>query len=93
MRLEDMKCVASIGGGVIGSSWTLLFAMRGLKVWQYDINQEQIDNCVKSIKQKILQVPALTLCNSANGGKALIFRRFRHLPFGRVFCISRRIPA
>lgn len=42
---------------------------------------------------KILQVPALTLCNSANGGKALIFRRFRHLPFGRVFCISRRIPA
>ncbi len=53
MRLEDMKCVASIGGGVIGSSWTLLFAMRGLKVWQYDINQEQIDNCVKSIARNI----------------------------------------
>lgn len=42
---------------------------------------------------KILQFPALTLCNSANGGKALIFRRFRHLPFGRVIRISRRIPA
>ena len=41
----------------------------------------------------ILQFPALTLCNSANGGKALIFRRFRHLPFGRVIRISRRIPA
>lgn len=53
MRLEDMKCVASIGGGVIGSSWTLLFAMRGLKVWQYDINQEQIDNCVKNIARNI----------------------------------------
>lgn len=53
MRLEDMKCVASIGGGVIGSSWTLLFAMRGLKVRQYDINQEQIDNCVKSIGRNI----------------------------------------
>lgn len=53
MRLEDMKCVASIGGGVIGSSWTLLFAMRGLKVWQYDINQEQIDNCVKNIARSI----------------------------------------
>ena len=39
MNVQDMKCVASIGGGVIGSSWTLLFAMRGLKVWQYDINQ------------------------------------------------------
>ena len=44
-------------------------------------------------REKILQVPALTLCNSANGGKALIFRRFRHLPFGRVIRISRRIPA
>lgn len=53
MRLEDMKCVASIGGGVIGSSWTLLFAMRGLKVWQYDINQEQLDNCVKNIARSI----------------------------------------
>lgn len=53
MRLEDMKCVASIGGGVIGSSWTLLFAMRGLKVWQYDINDEQIENCVKNIDRNI----------------------------------------
>lgn len=53
MRLEDMKCAASIGGGVIGSSWTLLFAMRGLKVWQYDISQEQIDNCVKNIARSI----------------------------------------
>ena len=42
---------------------------------------------------KILQFPALTLCNSANGGKALIFRRFRHLPCGRVLRISQRIPA
>ena len=47
----------------------------------------------KELWRKILQFPALTLCNSANGGKALIFRRFRHLPFGRVVRISRRIPA
>ena len=45
------------------------------------------------ITTNILQFPALTLCNSANGGKALIFRRFRHLPFGRVIRISRHIPA
>ena len=43
--------------------------------------------------RNILQFPALTLCNSANGGKALIFRRFRHLPCGRVLRISQRIPA
>ena len=47
----------------------------------------------QDISKNILQFPALTLCNSANGGKALIFRRFRHLPFGRVIRISRRIPA
>lgn len=41
----------------------------------------------------ILQFPALTLCNSANGGKTLILRCFRHLPFGRVVRICRRIPA
>ena len=41
----------------------------------------------------ILQFSALTLCNSANGGKTLIFKRFRHLPFRRVLRISRRIPA
>ena len=45
------------------------------------------------LEENILQFPALTLCNSANGGKALIFRRFRHLPCGRVLRISRRIPA
>ena len=45
------------------------------------------------LQLKILQSPVLTLCNLANGGKALIFRRFRHLPFGRVLCISQRIPA
>ena len=47
----------------------------------------------KVFNLNILQFPALTLCNSANGGKALIFRRFRHLPLGRVIRISQRIPA
>ncbi len=53
MKAEDIKCVASIGGGVIGSSWTLLFAMRGLKVFQYDINDAQIEGCKKNIENNI----------------------------------------
>lgn len=57
----------------------------------YGIKSER--RLVQEIQLKILYFSALTLCNSANGGKALIFRHFRHLPFGRVFCISRRIPA
>lgn len=53
MVVGDIKKVASIGGGVIGSSWTLLFAMRGLEVTQYDINDEQIDNCKSNIARNI----------------------------------------
>lgn len=53
MTVEDIKQVASIGGGVIGSSWTLLFAMQGMKVYQYDINEEQIEQCKENINQNI----------------------------------------
>ena len=49
MKLEDIKNVASIGGGVIGSSWTVLFAMKGLNVKLYDIN----DDCIAADKKTI----------------------------------------
>ena len=50
MKAEDIKQVASIGGGVIGSSWTTLFAFRGLKVYQYDINDECIEKCKEQVE-------------------------------------------
>mgnify|MGYP000769016477 CR=1 FL=1 len=53
MKVEDIKKAASVGGGVIGSSWTLLFAMKGIEVCQYDINDEQIENCKKNIERNI----------------------------------------
>lgn len=53
MKVQDIKNVASIGGGVIGSSWTLLFAMRGLNVRQYDINEEQLAKCVENIDRNL----------------------------------------
>lgn len=53
MRVEDIKKVASIGGGVIGSSWTLLFAMKGLEVCQYDINDVMIEKCKENIDRNI----------------------------------------
>lgn len=53
MKAEDIKKAASVGGGVIGSSWTLLFAMKGIEVCQYDINDEQIENCKKNIERNI----------------------------------------
>lgn len=42
MTVTDIKRVACIGGGVIGSSWAIQFAMHGLDVTLYDINEEQL---------------------------------------------------
>lgn len=53
MQAKDIQRTASIGGGVIGSSWTLLFAIRGRDVVQYDINDEQIENCKTNIARNI----------------------------------------
>ncbi len=51
--MEKIKKVASVGGGVIGSSWTTLFAMRGLSVIQYDINEDCLANCKKNISANL----------------------------------------
>lgn len=42
MTVTDITRVACIGGGVIGSSWAIQFAMHGLDVALYDINDEQL---------------------------------------------------
>ena len=42
MDHNNMKRVACVGGGVIGSSWAIQFAMKGLDVTLYDINNEQL---------------------------------------------------
>lgn len=43
MKASDIQRVACLGGGVIGSSWAIQFAMGGLDVVLYDINSEQVD--------------------------------------------------
>ena len=35
MQVSDIKKVACLGGGIIGSSWAIQFAMRGLAVTLY----------------------------------------------------------
>ena len=49
MKVADIKNVAGIGGGVIGGSWAVLFAMKGLNVKLYDINDECLANDKKTI--------------------------------------------
>lgn len=43
MKVSDIKKIACVGGGVIGSSWAIAFAMRGLDVTLYDVNDEQLE--------------------------------------------------
>ena len=42
MKVSDIKRVACLGGGVIGSSWAINFAMYGLDVILRDINDEMV---------------------------------------------------
>lgn len=53
MNVKDIKKAASIGGGVIGSSWTTLFALKGLEVCQYDVNDDCIAKCRENIDRNL----------------------------------------
>ncbi len=53
MVLNDIKKVAGIGGGVIGGSWAVLFALKGLDVTLYDINDDCIANDKKTIESNV----------------------------------------
>lgn len=63
MNVNSIKQVACIGGGVIGSSWAIQFAMKGLDVTLYDINEEQLkkssDQMHKSL-EALVQYNAIT---------------------------------
>ena len=56
MKVSDIKNVACVGGGVIGSSWAIQYALKGLNVTLYDINDEQL---AKSHAQMLKSLEAL----------------------------------
>lgn len=43
MNVTEIKKAACVGGGVIGSSWAIQFAMRGLEVALYDIDDQRLE--------------------------------------------------
>ncbi len=51
--IDEIKQVAGIGGGVIGGSWAVLFAMKGCDVILYDINDDCIANDKKTIEDNL----------------------------------------
>ena len=43
MEIKDIKKVACVGAGVIGYSFAVNFALKGLEVGLYDINEEALN--------------------------------------------------
>lgn len=51
MEVNNIKKVACVGAGMIGSSWATNFAMKGYPVCLYDIGTELLYNAQKNIKR------------------------------------------
>ena len=71
MKVADIKNVAGIGGGVIGGSWAVLFAMKGLNVKLYDIN----DDCLANDKKTIVSNLEFLTENGAIEGKNPVYNK------------------
>ena len=53
MNVSDIKSVACLGGGIIGSSWAIQFAMHGLDVAIRDINEEQLEKSRQQMEKSL----------------------------------------
>ena len=70
MKVADIKRAACVGGGVIGSSWAIQFAMRGLAVTLYDINDEQLKRSEAQMHKSLTLWSNLTPLPRSAGGRS-----------------------
>ena len=76
MKAENIKNVACIGGGVIGSSWASLFAIKGLAVKVYDLDEELINKAKGNVKRTLdglVELGAITAEDSVNAAGRVTF--------------------
>lgn len=66
MNLNEIKTVACVGGGVIGSSWAIQFAMKGLDVVLYDVGDEPLE---KSRAQMHKSLDSLAAYDAISAGR------------------------
>ena len=52
-NVKDIKKIACVGGGVIGSSWALYFASKGLETTLYDVNDEMLQKSREQMERSI----------------------------------------
>ena len=53
MQISEIKRVACLGGGIIGSSWAIQFAMHGMDVVIRDINDEQLQKSADQMDKSL----------------------------------------
>lgn len=53
MKVSDIRKVACLGGGIIGSSWAITFAMHGKDVTIRDINDEQLRHSLDQMNKSL----------------------------------------
>ena len=53
MDEKKIKKVVCVGGGVIGSSWALYFASKGLETTLYDVNDEMLQKSREQMERSI----------------------------------------
>lgn len=60
-----MVRIATIGCGLIGQSWAVVFAQAGYEVAMYDTSAEALDNALKSMEARISDLVEFDLLNAA----------------------------
>ena len=76
MNAGEIRNVTFLGGGNIGSSWAVCFAMNGLNVTLYDISDEALDTARKMIERScdtLLQCGVLS-----HQQQAVLYERIRY---------------
>ncbi|KXA98688.1 hypothetical protein AKJ40_04565, partial [candidate division MSBL1 archaeon SCGC-AAA259M10] len=61
--MEDIKRVACIGGGTIGSSWAALFSANVQKVYLYDLKEEILDSALNNLSAQLSFLSSKGLIN------------------------------
>ncbi len=65
------KKVACVGTGIIGSSWALLFAMKGLKVVVYDADERSLERLVSNNRDMLSSIVRNGVLSEDSAVKAL----------------------
>lgn len=69
MKLDDIKKVAVLGGGIIGSSFAVNFALKGMKVSVLDINEDALKRAETMVEVAVQNLEANNIVDAKEGDR------------------------